>query len=772
MPDIQMPDGQVVRFPDNMPRDQINSLISQRYPKEFAAAQKQVQSKLPTLQIEGLPPVTVDDSFGKLSPDQQQLIANEIAARYHAGETEGTTGQPLGPAVDGWIDLPPINANSANNGWIDLPTPGVGQTRQPLPQVPGGADPSFAAQPVANPSIGPTQLTAQSPAGRIAQAGGQAVVAGLAPDQPLGTLTALGGAYDDPQKNAALSQVISMVPIAGQALQAFDILTRLPPAAIQGIGNVVGQSLIEGGMKEDDASSLVGDLLVMLQVAGLREPALGSELMPAGSRILANQAKTADRDALIRAGQAEGVPIPKVIATDNAALQSVGRQTVDLPIIGAPLANSIEGMTENVKTAVDKLGSKYGSGSSYLAGSDLKSQVQNWISEGSQERPNRIYGHTLPSAIDTEASFPLTETQKVVSDLKAKRQASARNPESGAVSLVDEAINREAGLTYDGLKDLRASIGERLRGATNADSTLERAEMKQIYSALTDDMRNTVGLAGAKKALDTFRSQHGLTNEQEAGRVAAAGRDNALKILDEAETAVKAHQERKNTLLKITNAQSDEGAFNALARAAKEKGSSNIKLLAVARKTVGEGTWDEFVSALIHQIGLRPSEPGNWSLAEFTKNFTQMSPEAQKIVFKSKGSNDRWNSINNMAIIGRKKAVVESFSNPSRSGSYLTVFGIIAAAMAHPGFAAGGAIGGNLFSRLMSRPATARALSSLNMEYMRAVQKGRITKPLATAARAFALSTANQFGQRDQAQPLYQELSRQIASQFRNEPRN
>lgn len=80
MPIVTMPDGTNVRFPDDMPREQIRGLIAGKFPDAPGIGNSNPRGAgMATLNINGRR-VNVDDTFLALPPEQQETTVNEIAA--------------------------------------------------------------------------------------------------------------------------------------------------------------------------------------------------------------------------------------------------------------------------------------------------------------------------------------------------------------------------------------------------------------------------------------------------------------------------------------------------------------------------------------------------------------------------------------------------------------------------------------------------------------------------------------------------------------------
>src|SRR5262249_53776170 len=83
--------------------------------------------------------------------------------------------------------------------------------------------------------------------------------------------------------------------------------------------------------------------------------------------------------------------------------------------------------------------------------------------------------------------------------LTARDVASATQDGQKVIDLVREALQRPRGLTYEGLKELRTRVGERLFGEIAPEAGTSARALNSIYSALTEDLRFGVQRAGIGK---------------------------------------------------------------------------------------------------------------------------------------------------------------------------------------------------------------------------------------------------------------------------------
>lgn len=411
------------------------------------------------------------------------------------------------------------------------------------------------------------------------------------------------------------------------------------------------------------------------------------------------------------ASQRLGVAVPRVADTDNLIAQRTAGALKEIPLIGDPLVRASREASEGLGQAAEQTAAQYGHGNVLTGGENAKDALVDWITGGSKKVLDRLYGRVDP-LVNQTATRPLHETLSTVNDLQKRRTASGATDQGKAIGLVSDAVTRPGGLTYQGVKDLRTRIGSYLDGSILPEPGTSIPELKQIYGALTTDLRATV--------LDH-------------------GGPDALKAFDRANDIAKQVASRREALAKIVG--TDAGAapervIDRLAQMASTKASSDINKLTMARKAMGPDAWNEMASGIISRIG-RDAE-GNFSPDRFLTAYGRLSDEGKKALFGSTGRQDLVQALDDIATISSRAKQLASYGNPSGTGRTVTTVGALGALFAEPISTLTTAIGGNLVARAMARPATARPLAN----WMSANLKAQLSNDPA-AKIALGYSTAN-----------------------------
>lgn len=411
------------------------------------------------------------------------------------------------------------------------------------------------------------------------------------------------------------------------------------------------------------------------------------------------------------ASQRLGVPIPRVADTDNLIAQRTAGALKEIPFVGDPLVKASRAATEGLDTAAEQTAAQYGHGNVLTGGENAKDALVDWITGGSKKILDRMYGRVDPMVNQT-ATRPLHETLNAVSNIQKRRTASGATDPGKAISLVSEATTRPGGLTYQGVKDLRTRIGSYLDGSILPEPGTSIPELKQLYGALTTDLRATV--------LDH-------------------GGPDALKAFDRANEIAKQVASRREALAKIVGTDANaapERVLDRLAQMASTKGSADVNKLTLARRAMGADAWNEMASGIISRIG-RDAE-GNFSPDRFLTAYGRFSPEGKSLLFGSTGRQDLMRALDDIATISSRAKQLASYGNPSGTGRTVTTVGALGAMFAEPISTVTSAIGGNLVARAMSRPATARSLAN----WMSAKIRTQLSNNPA-AKMALGYSTAN-----------------------------
>jgi hypothetical protein len=388
------------------------------------------------------------------------------------------------------------------------------------------------------------------------------------------------------------------------------------------------------------------------------------------------------------------VVVPRAISSDSPIAQEAGAIVRNVPIANAPLTKAAETTLSQLGEKSGEVAGKFGSAASPdAAGNTAKESIRDWVTKSSRANESKLYDR-VDTLINPAAKGTLNKTEAISNTINAERDAAALG-ESGAVKQVQAAIDR-GGLTYDGVKKLRTTIGEQLDSGILPDGT-SKAELKRIYGSLSDDLKATVEASGSKPALEAF---------------------------NRANTYSRLANERRESLAKIIGSHGDapaEAVFDKLKTMAGSSARADIGKLGQARKVMGSSDWNEVASTIVSKMG-RDVE-GNFSPRRFLTDYGKMSDAGKNVLFRSGGKSTLADSLDDIATISSRFKELEKYANPSGTsrsmmggligaGGFASVKAAIATgSMAEPLTMLTTVLGGRMLASYLASPAGASSIA-------------------------------------------------------------
>lgn len=460
------------------------------------------------------------------------------------------------------------------------------------------------------------------------------------------------------------------------------------PSAMGVPGSVPFGDPLSAGARVADMAALVSPISPVSRAGGgwagvLPSPTPGQEAAQAAGRI--------------------GVDIPRAAASDSMVVQRTGQALSNIPVGGSSLRKSAEEATTQLGLAADKAGASL-TGSEVIpqqAGATARTALERYIGPTTESRSDKLYT-AVGSMVNKDVKTPLPATMAKVDEIASRRANAGIAGESGAIKEVMDAATRPDGLNYFGIKDLRTSIGEKLRSGI-LPSDISQSELKQIYGALSDDLANSVKVSGGDRALAAFEranKYHSLVS----GR-----RENLAKLL--------------NT--------SDEGLFSKITQLAGSGASADAALLAQARKSIPQDEWAQISAAAIGRLGR--DSAGNFSAPLFVRDYGKMSDAGKSILFNStKDGKDLRRFLDDIYKVSERSKAWNRFSNPSGTAQnaigvgQLAGFGaagakLAAGSLVEPLTAISSVLGAWALSRALARSVTAAPVAQWSRAYEAAV---------------------------------------------------
>ena len=419
-----------------------------------------------------------------------------------------------------------------------------------------------------------------------------------------------------------------------------------------------------------------------------------------------------DLDAAF-AAQRQGVAMPQMAISTKPAVQGMSMGLKTAPFIGTPIREAAD-------TAVSQIGDAAANAAEIPtgvavapeeAGQSMRQGLKDYIGPKTEVKVGKLYDK-VDAKVDNGVMTPLTETQKVVSDIMARRVNAGIEGTGAAVDHVMPAVARKEGLNYQGVKDLRSSVREMLKSG-NLPANMSQAELKQIYAALSKDLRQSISNAGGPKALAAFERANNYA------RLVADRRARLDKLLG-------------------NEGASEESLVAKLTRLAGTNSAANIRLLTQARRSVSPEEWNDLASAVIGKMG--KNRAGEFSGDVFLSDYGKLSERAKDLLFGSTGAtttdalgNVRTlrQSLDDIATLSQKMKQLNKFGNTSGTTQSAAGLGEAGAAfkaitsgtiLAPLGFL-GSLFGGRAISSWLASPVTAEQVAKWTKTYANAASR-------------------------------------------------
>lgn len=521
-------------------------------------------------------------------------------------------------------------------------------------------------------------------------------------------------------------------------------LSLAVPGFIKGATEAVGRAVAAPGR------AMAGDLPVMGEdgrtspdaIAEATNMAAIAAPASAGRNMMRPTPPVREGMEVAAAGQRLGVRVPRAATSDRMSVQQAGKTVSNVPLAATPLRRASQGAIDDLGRAADRVQEGFGSGSPPRAGNDLRQNITTYSTKTLPKRVSDEY-EAVDSLITQNVLTPLENTAKTVLDITSRRE-NARIGSSPAVARVRGALGAEGGLNYQGIKDLRTSIGEILDDPNKlVASRVPEAELRRIYGSLTADLKNAVQRSGGDRAVQAFE------------------RANTL--------AAKTANERKALSRILGQDASDERIFDRITAMAGTNTRANQVGLRRVRAAVSDDTWNEMASGVIAKLG-RDAD-GNFSPDRFITGYGRLSKEGKSALFGGKG--ELASSLDDIATVSRRFKQLNQFANPSGTAQNVIGPGLAVSAVSAPMTTIASVAGARVMSSLLARPTSARALAAYARAYERQATKPspQSAKALENSARAVAAFIANESGDRAMAGQIFPSISRvgQVPAEEGNE---
>lgn len=418
------------------------------------------------------------------------------------------------------------------------------------------------------------------------------------------------------------------------------------------------------------------------------------------------------------------------------AMRDVGIETITPGMAGGRSARVLEqgfnnlpgsaGHMEDVNSAVSGevrramqgTAQKFGSSKTLSeGGSELQRGANEYISRVG-EVTGKAYD-AIPISGDAPASVAAT-----TATLESLTQKFSSNPElakqmnSPKIQQMLEAIKGK-GLSWQDLKALRTSIGERIGERRFTDDTAT-SDLRAVYAALTDDMKNTAAAMGPK-AIRAFERANNLYRDTQ-------------QIIDKSLVSILGNDAAKSP-------EKAAAAIQAMTLGGKSTGDLK-KLAQIRAATIKSGAWDEIASTLIHLGGQPANSTGRaFQPDTFVRWYADMAEPARAMLFKPELRKE----LEKFVAVNQQLSRLKGLNNTSQTAPVM--FGgsallTAASALVNPllGVKMGGVLAANYaMGKLWTSPAFVRLATG----YTRAMASGNQNAVKSQVGRLSKLATTN-----------------------------
>lgn len=441
---------------------------------------------------------------------------------------------------------------------------------------------------------------------------------------------------------SAIRNVASAIPQTAQNSQNI-----LPNIAAQMQGTTAGADAAYGALS--GAGSEVGR-----ELGGERGALIGSVAAPLASMAIAEAGKGVIRSLF---GAKDGALATNILddfasfgSTPTAGMVS-GRQGLQgaenvssKALGGAPLTKASDKIAENMQAKLNNIANSI---SSREGAETAGLQVQKGITGpgGFMDRfrqNSSVLWNKSDSLIDNTLPMPLTATRTKLNELVQSGNMGQilNNPK---LAQIKDVLEQTPQVDYATARALRSSIGQKL-ASNDLASDIPRAELKQIYGALSNDIKE----------------------------LAANSSPEALKAFERANAFTRTGHERiDDHLQRIVNQVNPDKVFADLSR-----GGEGIKAIQTVKKSIPKEDWEVVAANVVRRLGRSTSGQQNavgenalgdsFSINKFVTDWDKLGP-AKKAIFSGSEKLDKY--ADNLNKIARAASVVKEAGLPSANAS-------------------------------------------------------------------------------------------------------
>lgn len=423
----------------------------------------------------------------------------------------------------------------------------------------------------------------------------------------------------------------AVLPNIGRQLAQGTVATDVGYGALSGVGTEFGREV--GG----DRGALIGSVAAPLApaVAGKTGSATLKGIFGPKDNVLAGNILDdfASFGATPTAGMLSGKR--SLQSVENVSAKALG---------GSPLLNASDKISDNMKSKLaaiaDNISTKEGAETAGLAVQKGINGAGGFIDKFRQN--NAVLWNKSDSLINQSLPVALTNTKAKLSQLVQGGNMGSilDNPK---LSQIKQALDNSQTVDYETVRKLRSSIGQKLAG-NDLVSDIPKAELKQIYGALSQDI----------KALAQQSSPEALKAFERANAYTSAG-----------------HTRIDDYLQRISNKVNPDQVFKDIAR-----GGEGVKAIMTVKKSIPTEDWEVVASNVVRRLGRSNSGAQNavgddaigdsFSINKFVTDWDKLGP-AKRAIFSGSNKLDKY--ANDLNKIARSASVVKEAGIPSANAS-------------------------------------------------------------------------------------------------------
>ena len=394
-------------------------------------------------------------------------------------------------------------------------------------------------------------------------------------------------------------------------------------------------------------------------------------------------ALTGGKQAMNKAGQRlKNFVDAGVTPSLGQVTQNQGIQTVEMVLANIPGGSGV--YSKFAQTAQDDLGkfstniakkliNKPLPANTILVGRTVKDGIKSGVNSASsftgrfQSRANVLYKE-VDSFVKPDAPISMNgtikELQKLVQPIKGAEQTSAKFSNSFLNEVLEglqkDVAKNNGNLPYQAVSQLRSRIGNKL-SSFELIPDVEKAQLKLVYKALSDDLGIGIAKNGGKKGTRAYK------------RANSFYKSGLKRIDDYLEPIYKTGDPDKITSLLMNSAKEGYTRVNAI------------------KKSLNPEQYKIFLSSVIERLGrIQPSQglaegsdeileaTGRFSSETFLTNWNKLSKETKNILFSGKGFKGLDKDLDKVAKIASViRESGKTFKNPSGTADRLVGQGLI-----------------------------------------------------------------------------------------------